>query len=148
MNKQNFEAARDEFRKDIALEPDVALNYDQLGTVYSYLQNHSEAEKCFQQAIKKDAHLASPHFGLAKIWQSQDKYSRALVELDAAEKLLPDDYHIRFVRGQVLARLGRKQEARKELKRAGEMLAERSTQNPRADQMQPVPSPEVTSEAQ
>jgi tetratricopeptide (TPR) repeat protein len=146
MNKQNFEAARDEFRKDIALEPDVALNYDQLGTVYSYLQNQSEAEKCFHEAIKKDAHLASPHFGLAKIWQSQGKYSHALIELDAAEKLLPDDYHIRFVRGQVLVRLGRKQEAQKELKLAAEMLAERSKQNPRAEQVQPVPSPEVTSE--
>ena len=69
MNKQNFEAARDEFRKDIALEPDVALNYDQLGTVYSYLEQPDEAVKYFREAIKRDAHLASPHFGIAKILQ-------------------------------------------------------------------------------
>ena len=148
MNKGNFEGARNEFRQDIALEPDVALNYDQLGTVYSHLQEETEAEKYFREAIKRDAHLASPHFGLAKIWQSHGKYPQALAELDAAERLLPDDYHIRFVRGQVLVRLGRKQEAQKELKLAAEMLAEKSTQNPGAEPMQSMPSPEVTAEPQ
>lgn len=146
MNKQNFAAARDEFRKDIALEPDVASNYDQLGTAYSYLHQESEAEKCFREAIKRDSNLASPHFGLGKILRGQEKYPQALAELDIAEKLLPDDYHIRFVRGQVLMRLGRKQEAQEELKLSAKILDERIKQNPKADQMQPIPSPEVTSQ--
>ena len=146
MNKQKFEQARDEFRKDIALEPDVAENYDQLGTTYTYLHQQSEAENCFREAIRRDANLASPHFGLGKILREQEEYPQALAELDTAEKLLPDDYHIRFVRGQVLMRLGRRQEAQEELNLSSRMLDARLKQNPRADQMQPVPSPEVTSQ--
>jgi tetratricopeptide (TPR) repeat protein len=146
MNKQDFEGARGEFLKDIALEPDVALNYDQLGTVYSYLEQQGEAERCFREAIKRDAHLASPHFGLAKILQNRGKYSQALAELDTAEKLLPSDYHIHFVRGQVLVRLGRKPEAQKELKLAAEMQAEKNARGPQPNANQVVPSPELTSE--
>jgi cytochrome c-type biogenesis protein CcmH/NrfG len=59
-----------------ALEPDVALNYDQLGTAYSCLQQQGEAVKSFSEAIKRDAHLASPHFGLAKILQHQKSIGR------------------------------------------------------------------------
>jgi tetratricopeptide (TPR) repeat protein len=145
MNKQNFEGARDEFRKDIALEPDVALNYDQLGTVYSYLQQQGEAVKSFREAIKRDAHLASPHFGLAKILQHQKKYRQALAELDIAERLLPSDQHIHFVRGQVLVRLGRKQEAQKEFNLATQILI---AQRPHIGEGQAVPSPELTSDQQ
>jgi len=142
MNKQNIEAARDEFRKDIALEPDVALNYDQLGTVYSYLEQPDEAVKYFREAIKRDAHLASPHFGIAKILQHMDKYSQALAELDIAERLLPSDHHIHFVRGQVLVKLGRKQEGQEEFRIVKKILA---TQRPHLNEGQLVPSPEVSS---
>jgi tetratricopeptide (TPR) repeat protein len=148
MNKQNFEGARDEFRKDISLEPDVALNYDQLGTVYSYLRDPEEAAKCFKQAIQRDAHLASPHFGLAKILQHQQKYVQSLAELDVAENLLPSDQHIHFVRGQVLVRLGRKQEAQAEFKLAARILNEQIAQRPHVDQGQAVPSPELISAPQ
>jgi Flp pilus assembly protein TadD len=145
MNKQNFQAARDEFRKDIALEPEVASNYDQLGTVYVYLQDPSAAERCFTEAIKRDAHLASPHFGLAKLWKDRGRYSQSLAELNIAEQLMPDDQHIRFLRGQVLLRLGRKEEAQREMKIVSEMNSQRQMQNQSSD-AQPVPSPEVVSE--
>jgi Flp pilus assembly protein TadD len=145
MNKQNFQAARDEFQKDIELEPDVASNYDQLGTVYSYLNNPSEAERCFKEAIKRDAHLASARFGLGKLWRDQGRYSQALAELSIAEQLMPDDQHIHFVRGQVLVRLGRKEEARREMKIAADMDAQSLMRNRRIE-TQTVPSPEVISE--
>jgi len=146
MNKRDFQAARDEFLKDIAIEPDVASNYDQLGTVYSYLENSAKSEKSFREAIRRDAHVASPHFGLAKVLQDQGKYSQALSELDIAEGLLPGDYHIHFVRGRVLLKLGRKQEAKKESAFATKILSERNTKI--SDQSQPVPSPEIISEPQ
>ena len=127
------------------LEPDVALNYDQLGAVYSYLQQQDEAVKSFREAVKRDAHLASPHFGLAKILQHQRKYSQALAELDIAEKLLPSDQHIHFVRGQVLVRLRRKQEAQEEFNLTAHILI---AQRPHIGEGQEVPSPEVTSDPQ
>lgn len=144
MNKRDFQAARDEFLKDIAIEPDVASNYDQLGTVYSHLEDADNAEKCFREAIKRDSHLASPHFGLAKMMQGQGKYSQALSELDIAEQLLPSDHHIHFVRSRVLLKLGRNQEAKKESTLAAKILAERNT--PIVDDNQSVPSPELIAE--
>src|SRR5262249_47138194 len=143
MNKRDFQGARDEFLKDIAIEPDVASNYDQLGTVYTFLEDESSAEKYFREAIKRDPHLASPRFALAKILQNQGKYVPALTELDTAEELLHEDYHIHFVRGRLLVKLGRKQEGQKELAQASKILAER---NPKINELsQPVPSPELTS---
>jgi Flp pilus assembly protein TadD len=142
MNKRDFQAARDEFLKDIALEPDVAASYDQLGTVYSYLEDETNAEKYFREAIKQDSHLASPHFGLAKILQNRHQYTRALAELDIAERLLPTDYHIRVARGRVLQKLGRNQEAKKESRLATQILAQRNA--PIGNVSQPAPSPELT----
>jgi len=43
LKKQDYEHARDEFLKDAAVEPDLALNYDELGAVYSLLQQDAEA---------------------------------------------------------------------------------------------------------
>ncbi len=47
---------------NIALEPDVALNYDQLGTVYSYLQQQDEAVKAFREAVKRRCAPRQPAF--------------------------------------------------------------------------------------
>ena len=71
--RTEFEQARDEFLKDVALEPDVAFNYDRLGVAYSYLQDEAKAEENFHEALRRDSHLASSYFGLARIYQRQQK---------------------------------------------------------------------------
>ena len=40
MKKQDLEAAKSEFLKDVAIEPDLADNYDQLGLI-AYLQQQT-----------------------------------------------------------------------------------------------------------
>ena len=52
LKKQNYEQARDEFLKDAAVEPDLALNYDELGDVYSLMQQRWRCgQKLSQEAL-------------------------------------------------------------------------------------------------
>ena len=52
MQKQDYERAREEFHKDIALEPDVPFSYDKLGGVEATAGNEEEAAKNFRSALK------------------------------------------------------------------------------------------------
>ena len=69
LKKQDYEHARDEFLKDAAVEPDLAFNYDELGDVYVLMQQDSDAEKSYREALRRDPRLVNSYVGLAKIYQ-------------------------------------------------------------------------------
>ena len=100
MKKQDYEHARDEFLKDAAVEPDLAFNYDELGDVYSLMQQDSEAEKSYREALRRDPRLVNSYVGLAKVYQREEKYPQALNAIDAAGKLDPARTDIHYLRGQ------------------------------------------------
>ncbi len=137
LRKQQYPEARDEFLKDAALEPDLALNYSELGEVYWQMQDDANATKSYQEAIRRDPRMVDAHLGLAKIYQREQKYPAALTETDAALKFDPERPDAHYVRGQVLLRMGRKEEAKKEL--------EAAAASPRKPA---VPSPELMQDAQ
>ena len=137
LRKQEYAQAREEFLKDVAVEPDLALNYDQLGEVYWQMQDDASAEKSYREAIRRDPRLVTSYLGLAKIYQRQQKYATALAETDTALKLDPERTEAHYIRGQALLRLGRKEEAKKEMAAAA---------NPRKENT--VPSPELMQDAQ
>ena len=130
----------DEFLKDAAVEPDLALNYEQLGEVYWQTQDDSNAEKSYREALRRDPRLASACLGLAKIYQRRQKYAAALAETDAALKADPARTDAHYMRGQVLLHLGRKEEAKKEMAAAGG-----SGERPANAR---VPSPELLQDSQ
>ena len=98
--------ARDEFLKDAALEPDLALNYDELGDVYWLMQDDANAEKNYREALRRDSRLVNSHLGLAKIYQRQGKFAAALAEIEAAVKLDPERVDVHYVHGQIAAAAG------------------------------------------
>ena len=110
--RNEFESARQEFLKDIALEPDVAYNYDQLGEVCYSLDQMSEAEHYFKEALRLDGALVTSVFGLAKIYKQQGKYPEALKALDAVVAADPQSSSVHYLRGQVLSEMGRRTDAR------------------------------------
>ena len=59
--------------------------------------------------------MLNPHLGLAKIYQRQQQYEKALAELQVAAKLDPDSSRLHYLRGQILLRMGRKTEGKKEI---------------------------------
>lgn len=118
----DLERAKQEFQKDVALEPGVAFNYDQLGSVSWELGQYDEAYHYYLEALHLDGHLASSAFGLARFYRQQEKYPQALAALDTAGTLDPTSASVHYMRGQILVRLGRKEEGRQELAIAARML--------------------------
>jgi len=141
LKKQEYSAARDEFLKDAAIEPDLALNYDELGNVFWLMEDDKNAEKNYREALQRDPRLVSSRLGLAKIYQRQQKYEAALAEADVAVKLDPESPEVHYVRGQTLQHMGRKTEAQKEL-----AAARRISDNKEKQGTNSIPSPELLQE--
>jgi len=148
LKKQDYEHARDEFLKDVAVEPDLALNYDELGDVYTLLQQDDEAEKSYREALRRDPRLVNSQLGLAKIYQRKEKYPQALTAIDAAGRLDPNRTDIHYVRGQVLIRLGRREEGKKELETAIRIDNERRAARQKQVESGTLPSPELLQDEQ
>jgi tetratricopeptide (TPR) repeat protein len=110
--RNEFELAKQEFLKDIAVEPDVAYNYDQLGAVCYSLDQIPEAERYFKEALRRDASLITSEYGLAKIYKDQGKYPEALKALDIVVARDPESSSVHYLRGQVLSAMGRRSEAK------------------------------------
>ena len=142
--KQDYERARDEFLKDAAVEPDLGLNYDELGDVYWLMQNDRDAEKSYREALRRDSRLVNSMLGLAKIYQRQRRYAAALAEVNMAEKVDSARPETHYLRGRVLLQMGQKEEAKKELAAAERIENERQ----KAARTEAVPSPELLQDAQ
>lgn len=120
--RHELERAKKEFLADAALEPDVAFNYDQLGGVSWDIEQYAEAARYYQKALRLDSHMASSAFGMARFYRQEEKYPQELAALDTAGKLDPNSASVHYLRGQILVRVGRKEEGRKELATAARML--------------------------
>jgi tetratricopeptide (TPR) repeat protein len=148
LKKQDYEHARDEFLKDAAVEPDLAFNYDELGDVYAQMQQYSDAEKVYREALRRDPRLLNSYVGLAKVYQRTQNYQKALIAIDSAGKLDPVRTDIHYLRGQILLRLGRNQEGKKELEASVRIDNERRAQRQKQVESGTVPSPELLGDDQ
>ena len=142
----NDDLAEQEFRKDIAIEPDLADNYAQLGFLYTRAQKFSESEQAFRDALRRDPRMATARLGLAQLYFKQEKFAEALREADAALQLVPESQNVHYLRGRILTRLGRREEARTELA-AAQKAMDQSLGKAREDlEENAIPTPELTHE--
>jgi len=146
VSKQDYERARLEFHKDLALEPDAAFTYEQLGKVESTLQNAEEAAKDFRLALRLDPQLVESRMGLAKIAERKKEYPAALGQLDEIIRLDKSNASSRYLRGQVLLRMGREKEGREELAVATKMLNDQRAARHKELEGETVPGPELARE--
>jgi len=110
--QNDFEQAKREFLKDIAIAPDVAYDYDELGAVCYALNQIPEAERYFREALRLDPGLGTSDYGMAKIYKQQGKYAQALDALDAAAAIDRQSSSVYYLRGQILFAMGRRPEAK------------------------------------
>jgi len=110
-----LDLARQEFIEDIAIEPGVAYNYDQLGALAARQQDSAEAKRYFEKAVQRDPRLAASWFGLAKIHNQEKRYTAALRDLDAAGAADPKSPSVHYLRSRVLTKLGHADQAKAEL---------------------------------
>jgi tetratricopeptide (TPR) repeat protein len=146
VHKQDYDRARDEFHKDIVIEPDVPFSYEQLGSLESTAGNDDEAAKNYRSALKLDPQRINSHMGLAKIVEHRRRYAAALSELDHVVRLDSGNASARYLRGQVLMRMGREKEGRAELASATKMLNEQRAARHKELEGETVPSPELARE--
>ncbi len=146
VHKQDYDRAREEFHKDIALEPDVPFSYEQLGSLESTTGNEDEASKSYRNALKLDPQRINSRMGLAKIEEYQRHYTAALSELDKLIRLDSGNASARYLRGQVLVRMGREKEGRAELASATQMLNEQRAARHQELEGETEPSPELARE--
>jgi tetratricopeptide (TPR) repeat protein len=138
--------AEQEFRKDIAIEPDLADNYAQLGFLYTRAQKFSAGEQAFAEALRRDPRMAAARLGLAQLYFNEEKFAEALREADAALQLAPETQNVHYLRGRILTRLGRREEARAELA-AAQKAMDQSLGKARQDLGEKtIPTPELTQE--
>jgi tetratricopeptide (TPR) repeat protein len=128
--RRDYEKAKEEFLKDVAVEPDVAYNYDELGTMCLALEQDRDARSYFEQALQRNSRIGTSWFGLAKIDKAEKRYAQALKALDSAGAIDPKSASVHYLRAQVLMQLGRKAEAQTEF------TAVRRLQSESADQLE------------
>ena len=148
MRLGQHDRAEGEFRKDIELEPDLADDYEQLGALYSRMQRDDEAEKEFREALKRNPKSDGAYLGLANLYQKQRKLADALKMADAALGLSPEIHGGHFLRGRILAQLGREKEAQLEFAAAQKSIDAQLNKERNALEQEPVPNPELTKQPQ
>ena len=113
--------AVEEFHKDLAIEPDLADTYELLGEFYMQSGNDKDAEKSFHEALRRNSRMPGSLFGLAKIYLRQEKYQQALAAIDGAMPMALNSRNLHYLRGRILAKMGRNQAAEKEFTTAAKI---------------------------
>jgi Flp pilus assembly protein TadD len=140
--------AEAEFRREIALEPDLPDTYELLGEFYLRAGKEQEAEKYYEEALRRSSRMGGSHFGIAKIRLHQGKYEQALAEIDIASRLAPDSQGVHNLRGQILSKLGRKEEAQLEFARVRKMTDANYSKDVESFSEGRVPNPELARQPQ
>lgn len=124
LGRVNFEAgnlAESEgyFNKALKVEPkaDAARYY--LGLIYIQKKQYNEAEKLFKKLLERDINNPLIFYNLATIYHETGRDKLALDQLDYIDTYIDDTlYEVHYLRGQVLEKQGKKQEALKAYERS------------------------------
>ena len=108
---KDFSGALDDARRAVALDQDSGQAYIAMATALNSLGEFTKAAEASVQALILDIDSWQARLELAKSLYGKNQFVLALHELDL---LRVDFSDVRLVRGNVLARLGRREEARKE----------------------------------
>ena len=110
-------AALDAYRQLIKLAPNVAEGYLGLGVLLIKTEGatSSEGVQSLQKAVAINPNLYEAQITLGKVFLQQAMPEKALIHLQQAVKLLPDNPEPHYQLLQVFRRLGKKAEAEAEL---------------------------------
>lgn len=120
--------AVEDSRRAVALDPDDPESFIALAMSYNSLKEFQKAEEAVRQALSLRPESWQGRLELAKSLYGQDEFVLALRELDSGPINFPDTH---LIRGNVLIRLGRNQEAGEELR----TFLQQDPGDPRAQQI-------------
>jgi tetratricopeptide (TPR) repeat protein len=108
------ERAKQEFLKEIQIDPNNAGAVYILGELDRRDQKWDQAITRYTQALKADPNLAEAYLGLGYCLVNLKKYEDAIPPLRTAERLMPANPEVHHSLGTALQRTGHQDEAQKE----------------------------------
>jgi tetratricopeptide (TPR) repeat protein len=108
------ERAKQEFVKELQIDPHNAGAHDILGELARRDENWDEAISRFSQAAKLDPSFAEAYLGWGLCLVTVKRYEEAIPPLHTAEHLMPGNPEVHHWLATALARSGHKEEAEKE----------------------------------
>lgn len=108
------ERARQEFLKELQIDPSNVDSQYILGELARRDENWDEAISRFSQAAKLDPNFAEAYLGWGVSLLGDKKYAEAITPLRTAERLTPANPDIHNALATALVRTGNKEEAKKE----------------------------------
>ena len=91
MGKRNWRAVIAALQKAIAIYPQYAAAYNNLGVAYARLGDRKREGEAFHQAISVDDHFAPAYVNLARMSIAMNAFSQAETDLKTAAALNPAD---------------------------------------------------------
>lgn len=125
---KDLRGAAEDSRRAMALDPGDAESFIALAMSYNSLKEFQKAEEAVRQALRLSPGSWQGRLELAKSLYGQGEFVLALRELDSEPVNFPDTH---LVRGNVLFRLGRSQEAGEEFR----AFLQQDPGDPRAQQV-------------
>jgi tetratricopeptide (TPR) repeat protein len=120
------------------LNPSDAESTYQLGVLYARNGRTDEGIKMLRRAITLRANYPDPHYHLGRIALERHDYKTAVLELEEARRMLPNQEAIRLSLGQTYRALGREAEAKAEfaeVRRLKAAVIERDRQRVESDEL-------------
>lgn len=114
---QKLDQAAEEFRAELANNPDNALALTYLGDTEIKLNHPDQALPHLEHAIRIQPSNALAHIDLGIAYENLGKKDEALAELKIAEKLGPADSQVHWHLGRLYQAMGRREEARAEFEK-------------------------------
>jgi tetratricopeptide (TPR) repeat protein len=135
---ETLERAKQEFQKELQIDPNNAAAHYVLGELARKDENWDEAIAQFSAAAKLDPNFAEAYLGWGFALVTVKRYKEAIEPLRVAERLTPDNPSIHYSLGTALIRTGQKEEAEKEFAIHRELT---TSPNPPAADQNPQPQP-------
>ena len=105
-------------RRVLALRPDLAEPYNNLGVIHAEWGQFDEAVACFQQAIALQANYLEAHKNLGNVLHDQGKLDEAVVRFEQSLALRPDLAEAHFHLGGIFWKQGKLDQAAARFERA------------------------------
>jgi tetratricopeptide (TPR) repeat protein len=118
LRTRRFDAAMGQFRQEIRLDPDPSTGWARVADVYYARRNVKEAIRAVERAVALRPDRAQLHFNLGMLYPQALELNKAVESLGRYSALEPNNHYALYLRGDLLYKLARLDDAEQVLNEA------------------------------